>query len=50
MLCLINIPVAKKLMDKRWGGVSRHSVDNFLSHGAEKIRRGTFLCFTNSGY
>ena len=26
-------------------GVSRFSVKNLLSHGAEKIRRGTLLCF-----
>ena len=25
---------------------SRFSVKNFLSHSAEKLRRGTFLCFT----
>ena len=25
--------------------VWRFSVENFLSHGAEKFRRGTFLCF-----
>ena len=28
------------------GGVSRFSVKNFLSHSAEKVRRGTLLCFT----
>ena len=28
--------------------VSRFSVGNFLSHSAEKFRRGTFLCFRNS--
>ena len=27
-------------MDKRGGGVSRFSVENFLSHSAEKVRRG----------
>ena len=33
-------------MDKR-GLVSGSSVDNFLSKSAEKIRRGTLLCFTD---
>ena len=34
-------PVAKKFMDKRGGeGVSRCSVENFLSHSAENFRRG----------
>ena len=40
-------PVAKKFMDKRGGGgegVSRCSVENFLSHSAETFRRGTLLC------
>ena len=27
-------------MDKRWGGVSRFSVGNFLSHSAKNFRRG----------
>ena len=30
-------------MDKR-GGVSRFSVEIFLSHSAEKFRSGTLLC------
>ena len=37
-------------MDKRGGGVSSFPVENFLSHRAEKFRRGTLLCFTNFGY
>ena len=32
------------------GGVSRFSVEKFLSHSAEKFRSGTFYCFTNCGY
>ena len=35
-------------MDK--GGASRFSVENFLSHSAEKIRRGTVQCFANFRY
>ena len=35
----------KKFMDKR--GVSRFSVENFLSHSAEKLHKGTLLCFRN---
>ena len=31
------------------GGVSRFSVENNLSHSAEKVRRGTFPRFTNFG-
>ena len=32
------------------GGVSRFSVENFLSHSAEKFRRGILYCCNNSGY
>ena len=42
MMCFQKIPGAKKFMDKT-GGVSRFSVAKFLSHRAEKRRRGTFL-------
>ena len=41
MLCFRKFLVAKKFMDKREEEVSRFSVENFLSHSAEKIRRGT---------
>ena len=41
MLYFRKIPVAKNFTDKRGGGVSRFSVEDFLSHSAEKIRRGT---------
>ena len=34
----------------REGGVSRFSVEDFLSHSAESFRRRTFSCFTNCGY
>ena len=45
MLCFRKFPVAKKFMDKR-GGDSRFSVENVLSHSAEKFHRGTLLrCF-----
>ena len=27
------------------GGISRFSVENFLSHSSDKIRRRTLLCF-----
>ena len=40
MLCFRKIPVAKQFMDKRGGGVSRASVEIFLSHSAEKLRGG----------
>ena len=29
--------------------MSRFSVESFLSHSAEKIRRGTLYCVTNAG-
>ena len=40
MVCFRKLLVAKKFMDKK-GGVSKFSVENFLSETAEKIRRGT---------
>ena len=36
-------------MDKRGGGVSRFSVEYFLSHSIEKLRGGTLLFQKNSG-
>ena len=41
MLCFRKSLVAKNFTDKRGGGVSRFSVENFLSHSSENIRRGT---------
>ena len=41
MLCFQKFPVANKFMDKKGGGVSKISVENFLSHKAEKFRGGT---------
>ena len=50
MLCSRKFPVAKKFMDKRWGGwVSRFSVEDFLSHSSEKIRTGPFVLSLISG-
>ena len=34
----------------RKGGVSRFSVENFLSHSAEHFRRGILYCCSNFGY
>ena len=45
VLCFRKFLVAKKLMAKRKGEVSRISIENFLSHSADKIRRGTLLGF-----
>ena len=40
MLCFRKFLVAKKFMnDKGGGGVSKISIENFLSHSAEKFRR-----------
>ena len=41
MLCFRKHLVAKKFMDKKEGGVTKFSVENFLSENAEKFRRGT---------
>ena len=41
MLCFRKLLVAKKFMDKKGGGVSKFSVENFLSESAENFRRGT---------
>ena len=43
MLCFRKFPVAKKFVDKRGGGVSRFSVENFLSRSAENFRPGTLV-------
>ena len=40
----------EKFMDKRGGGGSRFSVKNFLSHCAEKFRRGTLLCCVSENF
>ena len=50
MLCFGKFPVANKFMDKKGGGVSKFSVENFLSHSAEKVRRGTLQCVTKFRY
>ncbi len=42
--------VAKKFMDKRGGGVSRYSVENFLPHSAYNFRRGISIFCPNYGY
>ena len=45
MLCSRKLLVAKHCMDKKGGGgVSRFSVENFLSHSAETFCRGSLLC------
>ena len=42
MLCLRKVMVAKKFLDKREVELSRFSVENILSHSAEKSRRHPF--------
>ena len=39
----------RKGLDKK-GGVSRFSIEIYLSDSAEELRRGTLSCFTNIGY
>ena len=50
MLCFRIFPVAKKFRSKTGGGVSRFSIESFLSHSAGIFRRGTLSCFTNFEY
>ena len=40
VMCFRKILVAKKIMDKREGEVSKFSVENFLSQSAKKGRGG----------
>ena len=48
---LQKFPVAKKFMDNGGGGgVSRFSVENFLSHSAGNFRRGILFCCIDFGY
>ena len=40
-------------IEKNWirvGGVSRFSIENFLSHSAEKFRRGSLCCCNKFRY
>ncbi len=50
VLCFGKFLEAKKLMDKKEGEVSRFCFEVFLSHSAEKIRRGTLQGVTDFGY
>ena len=49
VLCFRRLLVSKFFMDKK-GGISRVSVENFLSDSAEKFRSGTLQCVINFGY
>ena len=50
MLCFRNFPLAKKFLDKRWGGGDQYfSVGNLLSYSAETSRSGILCCFFNFG-
>ena len=51
MLCFRNFLMAKKFMDKKGGGgLSKFSVENFLSQNAEKFRTGNFYLSFFFGY
>ena len=41
LLCFGKFPVSNRIMDKKVWRVSKFSVENFLSHSAEKCSRGT---------
>ena len=49
VLCFGMFPVANKFMDKK-GGVSKLSVENFLSHSAKKFRKGTLPCCVSENF
>ena len=48
--CFTKFLVSKKFMDRRGGGVSRVSVENLLSHSAEKFGGGTLLCCVSENF
>ena len=51
MLCFKKFLVAKKSMEKSGeGGLSKLSVENFLSHSTEIFRRGTLLCCVSENF
>ena len=54
VLCFIKFLVLKKYMDKKGGGggggISKFSVEYFLSQNAGKFRRGTLQSFNKFGY
>ena len=51
MLCFRNFLVVKKFVDKRGGGGSiTIFCQKFLSHSAEKFRRGTLLCCVSENF
>ena len=48
LLCFRKFRVSKSYMDKK--SISWFSIENFLSHSIENLRRGTLLCFRNFWY
>ena len=46
MLCFRKFVLAKKVMNRNGGGVSKFLVEIFLSHSAEKFRRGNRFCLS----
>ena len=50
MLFFRKLPVAKKIFDKRGRGLSRFSVESFLSHNAENFGKGTLLCCVSQNF
>ena len=47
MLCVRNIPRAKKFMDQRRGGEYQAFPSKTLSQSAKKNRRVTLLCYVS---
>ena len=50
VLCFRKLLVAKKFKDKREGKYQDFQSKIFLSHSAEKIRRGTLLCCVSENF
>ena len=50
LLCFRKFPVAKNSMDNKGGGVSKFSVEKFLSHYADTFCRETLLCCISENF
>ena len=52
VMCFGKFSVAYEFMDKKrgGGGVSKFSIENFLSHSTETFRRRTFLCCVSENF
>ena len=44
VMCFGKLPLVHNFLDKKWGRVSRDSVEIFFNQSAEKFHRRTLLC------